>query len=290
MNKIEHIFKSSQLKRVLEIRDKGSEEANINDIPIVFDLITKFLNINPEAQKLIKSLDMTIVIDLKEKRVFNLKINKGKSIYGKGELPSPNFYFGTNFETITKILLGKLDATELFFSGTIDAKGDIYYMILFLELLDIALEKLKIIKPGEKQLLIPPSEMKKLLEVYKGTLKTEEPSIITNFYKVLACFINNNPDAQEEIAGQKLKAQMTIVGLGSYGIEITDNKMSWFEGLLEGAVLKLEMSLDVAQELIRSADAVSAYMAGDIKVEGNLQEGIFFQDLIALFTDYINLE
>ncbi len=275
------------IKRVLEIRDSGPESAKIEDIPLALNLIAEFANINPEVQVLIKGIEITLVIDIQDVGMYNVTIKNGKCTTGTGKLVNPSFSLKTDLLTISKVLLGQLDATLAFFSKQVEVSGDLYYMIIFLNALEIAFEKFKIVDTGKRELIVSPKDMKKLLEIYNGEGGADDPSVITKFLRVFCAFLNNNQETQEEMSDNQIRLQLKIKGVGDYLMTVVDGKASWKEETANDATITIEMTLENAVNLVKTGDAVSAYMAGIISVNGNLQDGIWFQDLLALFIDFI---
>lgn len=160
-------------------------------------------------------------------------------------------------------------------------------MIVFLNALEIAFNKLQIVDSQKRELIVHPKDMKKLLEIYNGEGGEDDPNVIPQFFKVFSAFLNSNPEAQEEIGDSQVKINMKIKGVGDYSINIVDGKMSWQEGAVDDATITIELSFENAINLVKTGDAVSAYMAGTISVNGTLQDGIFFQDLLGMFLEFI---
>lgn len=277
------------LNRILNIKEKGPGSAKFEDIPLVFDITCQFLNVNPEAQQLIKDLDLSIVVDIECSDPYNMTIKNGICQFDKGSIRNPNFSFNTDLNTITKLLLGLLDPTVGYFSRAFKAEGDLYYMIIFLELLDLAGERLGITKVEEKKTFISTGDMKKLLNVYKEGADTVQPPVIPLFFEVFSTYVNLNPDAQDYISGEDHVILMKIRDVNDYVIQIEEGKMKWYQGSAENYTLKLEMDIETSADVVISGDAVTAYMAGNISIEGNIANGLFFQELIQMFLEFLDL-
>ena len=84
------------------------------------------------------------------------------------------------------------------------------------ELIELSYKALNIVDIDKRELILNPTELKQLLEVYKGIVEPEDASIMVNFLKVLTTFVNNNSEALEEIEHTKLKIQLTINDIGDY--------------------------------------------------------------------------
>jgi len=276
------------IKRILEIKANGPESATNEDIPLALGITCQFINTNPKAQELIKE-DVSAVISIKGAGKYHVSIKGGKCEFGEGDMPDPDFTLTTDLITISKMLLGQIDPSVAYFSGEFEAEGELYQMILYLEILDIAFQLLEIINTEDRVVLIEISDMKKLFDVYARGSSTVDPAHIPLFFNVLTIFSNHNPEAQEHIADENQKIQMTIREVGSYVLEFKDGVMSWSEGEGENVSLKLEMDLKTSAQIVLDGDAVSAFMAGDISLQGNVSNGLFMQELIEIFLDTLDL-
>lgn len=287
MSKMERLLQSDKIKRLIEIRDKGAEIATTDDIPLVYDFIIDFYNVNKKIQEMTKDMNLSVVIDLEGIGANTFIISKGKPSYKEGKIEDPDVVLSSDLLTISKILLGQLDPTIAYFRGQIYIEGDLYSMVKYQEILDFFYKELKLIDIEQRQLIIEPSELKYLLEVYNDMVEPNDPSIMASFMKILTAFVNNNSEAQEEIEGMNLKLQLTLTDDKSYLIVIKDGKMNWSEGTADDATVKIEMPLTIGTNLLKEGDAVSAYMAGEITVEGNLQEAMTFQEIIQIFIESV---
>lgn len=276
------------IKRILEIKENGPESATNDDIPLALGITCQFINTNPKAQELITE-DVSAVISIKGGGKYYVSIKGGKCEFGEGDMPDPDFTLTTDLITISKMLLGQVDPSVAYFSGEFEAEGELYQMILYLEILDIAFKLLEIINTDEREVLIETSDMKKLFDVYARGASTVTPEQIPLFFNVLTVFANHNPEALEHIADDDHKIQMTIRDVGIFVLDFKDGKMSWSENTAEDATLKIEMNMETSAQVVLEGDAVSAYMAGEISLVGNVSEGLFMQELIEIFLDYLNL-
>ena len=105
--------------------------------------------------------------------------------------------------------------------------------------------------------------------------------VVWDFFVDLA---NENEEIQDEIADATVRVQMVLTDADNkYWLKVEEGKMTWGEGMVEdptftfSAVKKIGIGM-----LFGEVDATSAYMAGDITVEGNLQDAMFFQEIIEL--------
>lgn len=277
------------MARILEVKEKGPESATIEDIPLVYEVTSQFLNVNPEAQKLVGDLEMKIVINIEGVGPYHMTVKQGKLEYGEGGIDNPDFTFSADLVTISKLLLGQLDPTVGFFSEEFKAEGELSHMILYLELLDLAGEKLGITTKEEKKSFLEINDMKKLLSVYEDGASTVDPSTIPLFFEILTAYVNLNPEAQEFVVDDDNIFLMKIREVGEYIIQIEDGKMRWSEGTADNYTLRMEMDMQTSADVVIAGDAVTAYMAGSISVEGNIANGLFFQELIQMFLEFLDL-
>ena len=51
------------IKRILEIQEKGADLTTIDDVPLILELLCRFINTNPSAQDIIKDNDLFMVLE-----------------------------------------------------------------------------------------------------------------------------------------------------------------------------------------------------------------------------------
>ena len=113
------------LDRILEIKEKGAESANKDDIPMALNLMVELVNTNPDIQKLVAGLSLTGVIELTDiNETLHMSIDNGKASYGTGSISNPDFDFSGDLVTITGVLLGEIDAITAYFSEIVECHGN----------------------------------------------------------------------------------------------------------------------------------------------------------------------
>lgn len=279
------------IKRIFEIKEKGAETATKDDIPLSVNLMVELVNTNPEIKELVKGLTLTGVIELTDvNETLNMSIDNGKASYSMGSISNPDFFFRGDLVTIAKVLLGELDAVTAYFTEIVEADGDLEQMITFMGVMEIALDLLKIVPKGELKTIIPIDTMKELLQAYKEGPEAIKPEHVPQFLNVMAAFINLNPEAQEEIEDSELNIALKFSDVGDFYITIADNKMSVSEQPFDGdASLELIMPLSTMTDVMFDGDAVSAYMAGQITVNGDLSQAMLFQSIMEMLIDKIEI-
>ena len=157
-----------------------------------------------------------------------------------------------------------------------------------MSVLEVGLDLLKIIKKGELKTIIPIEQMKELLQAYYDGPDAIKPEHVPQFIKVLAAFININPEAQEEIEDADMRISINLEGAGEFNILVEDNKMTVLDQGFNGdTTLSLSMPLSTMVDVMFDGDAVSAYMAGQITVDGDLSQAMLFQSIMELLIEYI---
>ena len=287
---MENVVQEDLKAKVLKIKEKGPENVASEDIPVAFEIITQYITTTHKAQNLLEGASISFKIELKNIGTFYILYKDGKAQYEKGDLSSPTVYLKTDLVSIAKILLGEMDAIVAFFSDILEARGDLYYLIIFAQILELAFDDLGILSPEERTSILPIEEVRELIGIYTGRIGVEDVSIVPKFLHILTEFINHNPEAQDEIEGEELHLQLTITGHADYTIYVVENHMRWEEGASKDAQVTIEAPLDKCANIIIEGDAVSAYLAGELNVKGALQDGLFFQELIEIFQENIDIE
>ncbi|MFW9940235.1 MAG: SCP2 sterol-binding domain-containing protein [Candidatus Thorarchaeota archaeon] len=277
------------IKRLIEIREKGIEAVNIDDINVLFQILCDFINVNPEVQKLIEGNALRIILKIEDAETYNLIIEDQNAIFTKGSLKTPDFIIRLNLKTIFNLFLGQLDPLEAYFSESFKIEGDLLKVIIFVDILELAFKLLEVTDNQDTKRVIDANSMKDLINVYLNGPSKVKPSQVPLFLEVLTVFVNNNPEAQNTISEEDLSIQLKLIDLDNYVISITDNKMSWYKGDATNPNFVLEMNLESSADLLINGNPVSAFMNGKIKIEGDIAKALILQDLIDIFLDFINL-
>jgi putative sterol carrier protein len=124
-------------------------------------------------------------------------------------------------------------------------------------------------------------KLKEKMEAGADSATADDIPLVWEFFTQLA---NENEEIQDEIADAEVKVQMVLTDVGKkYWLKVEGGKMSWGEGDIADPTFTFSATMKVGTGMLfGEVDATSAYMAGDITVEGNLQDAMFFQEIIEL--------
>lgn len=107
-----------------------------------------------------------------------------------------------------------------------------------------------------------------------------------DFFTVLAEIANESEDIQDEIDGWDRVLVFNIEGVKKITLKVQDGKVEVSEGAADESDITLTMNADTAVGVLSGeVDATSAYMAGDLKVEGPLPDAIKFRTIIELLRE-----
>jgi putative sterol carrier protein len=103
-------------------------------------------------------------------------------------------------------------------------------------------------------------------------------------YELFKQVAEENEDLKEELEDMDIAIQMDITDAGKkFWLKAHDGTMEFGEGSIDNPSFTFSATKEVAAGMLfGEVDATSAYMAGDITVEGNLQDAMAFQEIIEL--------
>lgn len=125
------------------------------------------------------------------------------------------------------------------------------------------------------------AKLKEKMEAGADAASVEDIPLVWDFFVDLA---NENEEIQDEIADATVRVQMVLTDADNkYWLKVEEGKMNWGEGTIEDPTFTFTCVKKIGVGMLfGEVDATSAYMAGDITVEGNLQDAMFFQEIIEL--------
>ncbi|MHA1932430.1 MAG: SCP2 sterol-binding domain-containing protein [Promethearchaeota archaeon] len=116
-----------------------------------------------------------------------------------------------------------------------------------------------------------------------GASSAQPEDVVTAFTFIKAISVEND-DLKEELEDMDIAIQLVINDADKkYWLTVKEGDLDFGEGDVENPSFTMSAALEVgAGILMGEVDATSAYMAGDITVEGNLQDAMAFQEIIEL--------
>ncbi len=103
-------------------------------------------------------------------------------------------------------------------------------------------------------------------------------------YELFKQVAEENEDLKEELEDMDITIQMNITDADAkFWLKAKEGTLEFGEGDVENPSFTFSAKKEIgAGMLFGEVDATSAYMAGDITVEGNLQDAMAFQEIIEL--------
>lgn len=117
----------------------------------------------------------------------------------------------------------------------------------------------------------------------KGATSATPDDMVKTFEFIKAISVENE-DLREELEDMDIAIQLVISDVDKkYYLTVKEGDLDFGEGDVDNPSFTMSATLEVgAGILMGEVDATSAYMAGDITVEGNLQDAMAFQEIIEL--------
>jgi putative sterol carrier protein len=107
---------------------------------------------------------------------------------------------------------------------------------------------------------------------------------VMRMYEFIKQISKENEDLKEELEDMDIAISMIITDTNKkYWLTVKEGTLDFGEGDVDNPSFTMSSTLEVgAGILMGEVDATSAYMAGDITVEGNLQDAMAFQEIVEL--------
>ncbi|MFX1344371.1 MAG: SCP2 sterol-binding domain-containing protein [Promethearchaeota archaeon] len=98
-----------------------------------------------------------------------------------------------------------------------------------------------------------------------------------------------NEDLKEELEDMEIAIQLVFTDADKkFWLTVKEGDLDYGEGDIDNPSFTLSSTLEVGAGIVMGeVDATSAYMAGDITVEGNLQDAMAFQEYFTGFSPKI---
>ncbi|HEC38863.1 hypothetical protein LCGC14_0942500 [marine sediment metagenome] len=132
--------------------------------------------------------------------------------------------------------------------------------------------------------MVDESLLKELKAAQDAGASSASPDDMLKTFGFIKQISTENEDLKEELEDMDIAIQMVITDADKkYWLSVKEGALDFGEGDVENPSFTMSSTLEVgAGILMGEVDATSAYMAGDITVEGNLQDAMAFQEIIEL--------
>jgi putative sterol carrier protein len=132
--------------------------------------------------------------------------------------------------------------------------------------------------------MVDESLLKDLKAAQDAGASSASPDDMLKTFGFIKQISTENEDLKEELEDMDIAIQMVITDADKkYWLSVKEGALDFGEGDVENPSFTMSSTLEVgAGILMGEVDATSAYMAGDITVEGNLQDAMAFQEIIEL--------
>ena len=126
-------------------------------------------------------------------------------------------------------------------------------------------------------------------ELYKLRDEGKQKEAMGKLFEVFKLAAEEDEDLKDEVEDADLCMQFVVTDTETkFWIEVREGKINYGEG--EGPDVTVTMSANqetMGGILSREVDATSAYMSGDLAIEGNLQDAMAFGEIAELARDVI---
>lgn len=122
-----------------------------------------------------------------------------------------------------------------------------------------------------------------------GGAASADVGVTLKMFELFKQIGQENEDLKEELEDMDITVQMIVTDTGTkYWMKATEGKLTYGEGDVDNPSFTFSATKEVGLGMLfGEVDATSAYMAGDITVEGNLQDAMAFQEIIELAIEAI---
>jgi len=126
--------------------------------------------------------------------------------------------------------------------------------------------------------------LKEMKEKFDAGAENADPDDALKVYELYKQLAEESEDLKEELEDMDIAVQMIITDTDKkFWVKAKGGNLEYGEGEIDDPSFTFSATQDVgAGMLYGEVDATSAYMAGDITVEGNLQDAMAFQEIIEL--------
>jgi putative sterol carrier protein len=132
--------------------------------------------------------------------------------------------------------------------------------------------------------MVDESLLKKIKGAQDAGASSASADDVMQMYEFIKQISKENEDLKEELEDMDIAIAMIITDTDKkYWLTVKEGDLDFGEGDVDNPSFTMSSTLEVgAGILMGEVDATSAYMAGDITVEGNLQDAMAFQEIVEL--------
>jgi putative sterol carrier protein len=132
--------------------------------------------------------------------------------------------------------------------------------------------------------MVDESLLKAIKAAQEAGATEAKPEDMARTFEFIKAISTENEDLKEELEDMDIAIQLVISDADKkYWLTVKEGDLDFGEGDVDNPSFTMSSTLEVgAGILMGEVDATSAYMAGDITVEGNLQDAMAFQEIIEL--------
>ena len=126
--------------------------------------------------------------------------------------------------------------------------------------------------------------LKEIKEKIEAGAAASDVNDTLKVYELFKQVAEENDDLKEELEDMDITIQMNVTDVDAkFWLKAHDGTLEFGDGTVDNPSFTFSATKEVAAGMIfGEVDATSAYMAGDITVEGNLQDAMAFQEIIEL--------
>jgi putative sterol carrier protein len=123
-----------------------------------------------------------------------------------------------------------------------------------------------------------------LKEKFDAGAAAAEPDDALKCFQLFEQVADEMEDLKEELEDMDIAVQMILTDADKkFWVKASEGKLEYGEGDVDNPSFTFSATKEVGLGMLfGEVDATSAYMAGDITVEGNLQDAMAFQEIIEL--------
>ena len=132
------VIDANSMKDLINVYLKGPSNVEPSQVPLFLDVLTVFVNNNPEAKETISEEDLSIQMKITDLDNYIIRIVDNRMEWYKGEETNPNLILEMDLETSADLLING-NPVSAYMEGKIKIEGDIAKALVLQDLIDIFL-------------------------------------------------------------------------------------------------------------------------------------------------------